>query len=42
MRFGLVFNCTSEREWNRPWDQVYREVLEQCQAAEALHTITSG
>ena len=36
MRFGLVFNCTSEREWNRPWDQVYREVLEQCQAAEAL------
>jgi len=36
LKFGFLFSIRNPREWEKPWDQVYAEMLEQVQAAEQL------
>ena len=32
LKFGFLFSIRNPRAWEKPWDQVYAEMLEQVQA----------
>lgn len=36
LKFGFLFGMRNPRQWEKPWPQVYAEMLEQTQAAEEL------
>lgn len=36
LKFGFLFSIRNPRRWEKPWPQVYGEMLEQVQAAEDL------
>jgi alkanesulfonate monooxygenase SsuD/methylene tetrahydromethanopterin reductase-like flavin-dependent oxidoreductase (luciferase family) len=36
LKFGFLFSIRNPRRWEKPWPQVYGEMLEQVQAAEEL------
>jgi alkanesulfonate monooxygenase SsuD/methylene tetrahydromethanopterin reductase-like flavin-dependent oxidoreductase (luciferase family) len=36
LKFGWLFPVRNPKQWQKPWDRVYEETLEQCEAAEEL------
>ena len=36
LKFGWLMPARNPKRWEQPWDRLYEETLEQCEAAEAL------
>jgi alkanesulfonate monooxygenase SsuD/methylene tetrahydromethanopterin reductase-like flavin-dependent oxidoreductase (luciferase family) len=42
LKFGFLFSVRNPGRWQKPWPQVYDEMLEQVQAAEELGFDSDG